>query len=119
MGKNEQTPPVNYQKLSNLAMLKLMYASVLQTTSKVRKMAEAQALLSFLKYILSAYYGYVLFINIDNAKGWLLTALAVAMGALKVYFMYKKGRQALREKEYQLWELEREKRKRDAADTVK
>jgi hypothetical protein len=98
-------------------MRKLVYASLLQTTKQGLKMAESKAILFLLNLIGIPLYGYTLFINIDNLKGWVLTGMAVCMGALKLYFMYKKGRQALREKEYQLWELEREKRRKDRQET--
>jgi hypothetical protein len=93
-----------------------IYASLLQTTKQVIKMAEAQALLSFLKILLGSYYGYILLDNFYNIKGWMLTALALTAGIVHIYFKIKKGKQALREKEYQLWEMEREKRKRDRAE---
>lgn len=98
-------------------MPKLIYVAVLQTTKRVIKMAEAQVVLTFVKFLLGSYYGYVLFINIDNVKGWILIALAAVMGVVKIYFSIKKGQQALREKEYHLWEMEREKRRKDRAET--
>lgn len=97
-------------------MQKLINASVLRTTKRVVKMAESKAILFLLNLIGIPLYGYTLFVNIDNVKGWVLTAMAVCMGLLKLYFMYKKGRQSLREKEYQLWEMEREKRRKDRAE---
>lgn len=99
-------------------MTKVIQNSVLQTTKHVVKMAESKAIIFILNLIGIPFYGYTLFINIDNIKGWVLTAVAAAYGVARVYFYIRKSKQALRREEYQLWEMEREKRKKDRQETV-
>lgn len=92
---------------------KLIYDSVLQTTKQALKMGANEGLILFLKVFFYPLYGFVLFINIDNVKGWLLMGLAILSWAAHFDYNRKRRKQILREKEYDLLEREREKRKRD------
>ncbi len=58
-------------------------------------------------------YAYIAFINLDSWKGWMLTALAVIYGALRVYFYYIRENQAARKREFELKHLERTDKKEE------
>ncbi len=91
-------------------MQKLLNATILRTTKQVIQMAESKAILFFLNLIGIPFYGYTLFINLDNAKGWVLTGLAIVFICARIYFYIKKSNQALRKAEFELKEMERQER---------
>lgn len=92
--------------------------SVLQTTKLARQMAEASLAKLLFQIIGGGYYGYVLFINIENVKGWILICLAVVYAVINIDYKRKINKQKIRETEYRLWELEREKRRKDKEDLL-
>lgn len=53
-------------------------------------MAESKIVMAILNLIGIPLYGYTLFINIDNAKGWILSGLAILYGIFRLYFYVRK-----------------------------
>lgn len=104
------------------AMRKIVYDSVLQTTKQARKMAEITALKLVCQLILGGYYSYVTLLNIDNIKGWVLIAIAAVsgfgFGIAKLYFYIKKEKRIARREEYELAEMERQKRIKDRQEST-
>lgn len=101
----------SFKKLNaTFDMRKLMYVTVLRTTKQSLKMAESKVIITILNLVLYPLYGYTLFINFDNIKGWILTALAVVFAIVRIYFYVVQKKQAIREKEYHLRELDRKDR---------
>lgn len=98
-------------------MLNSTYATILQTTKSVIKMAQVKAVITILNILTGSYYGYIMFVNLDNIKGAVLLFFLIVYGGVNIYFRWKKGNQAIREKEYQLWEMEREKKKKDRQES--
>lgn len=76
-------------------------------------MATIAGLKLLLQYFTGVYYGYVLFINIDNIKGWLLTGVAVCAAIVKIYFIIQNGRRNLKERDFRLKDMAREDKRKE------
>lgn len=68
------------------------------------RMVEVKMILSTLNFMGFSLYGYLLWINVDNVKGWILMIIGSLFGVAKLFFYVKKQLQAL-EKEQQEQQL--------------
>lgn len=57
-----------------------------------------------------AFWGFIL--NVDNIKSAVIALLAIIYLMLRIYYYAIQKRQAVKEKEYQLWSLEMDKQDR-------
>lgn len=99
-------------------MSRYLYYSVLQTTQQVRKMATANFLFVLVNIIGLPVFLYNFLTNLDNIKGWISFLIGVAYGIYMLDFRRKRNKQILRKHEYELHEMEREKRRKDFEDVV-
>jgi hypothetical protein len=63
---------------------------VRSNNQRANRMAESKIVMAILNLIGIPLYGYTLFINIDNAKGWILSGLAILYGIFRLYFYVRK-----------------------------
>ena len=63
------------------------------------RMAEIKLLLTVVNFLGFGLFGYTLFINIDNIKGWILMILGSAFMTAKLYFYIKRSHQAVKKEE--------------------
>lgn len=59
-------------------------------------MAEGKIFLMLFNFIGYSLFGYTLFINIDNFKGWVLMIIGSLFGLAKLFFYIKRSFQAVR-----------------------
>lgn len=60
------------------------------------RMAEVKMILSILNFLGYGLFSYTLFINLDNAKGWILMVIGSLFGIFKLYFYVVRMAQKVR-----------------------
>ena len=71
------------------------------------RMVEVKMILSTLNFMGFSLYGYLLWINVDNVKGWILMIIGSLFGVAKLFFYIKRQYQAIakEQQEQQLRDL--------------
>lgn len=82
-------------------------------TLKGEKMTAVKMAIMIANYLGWSGFMYIAFMNLDSWKGWMLTALAVIYGALRIYFYYIRENQAAQKRDLELRHLERQDKKEE------
>ncbi len=93
-------------------MKNYVYADVLHQTKATIRMANAKMwwFIADLLGIPTALLG--IWLNLDNVKSVIIALLAIGYLMLRLYYFWIQKQQAVREKEYDLWHKEMDKRER-------
>jgi uncharacterized membrane protein len=68
---------------------------VMEGNKRILRMAESKVVMFILNILGIPFYGYTLWINIDNFKGWILLTIASLFGIAKLFFYIRRQFQAI------------------------